>query len=155
MNEELRCLLDSIEKRFGDRLDAEMRRLFELRAADAEAIRVAHEGVRERMEGFPQQYATKQEQDALKEGAQRLEKDSISREVYDQRMMQVEQRVSLKLEKQVFDSTLNEWVTWRRQVEQRLNASSGIQKGVARTFTWAIAGISALAAAVALILNFN
>jgi hypothetical protein len=155
LDDELRCLIESIEKRFADRIDAEMRRIDQLSEAKDEAVKVAHEGVKERMEGFPQQYATKQEQDAIKETAQRLEKDSISREVYDQRMMQVEQRVSLKLEKQVFDSTLAEWVTWRRQVEQRLNASSGIQQGVTRTFTWAVAGLGALATAVALILNFN
>jgi hypothetical protein len=155
LDEELRCLIESIEKRFVDRIDAEMRRLEQLRQADALAIEVAQKGVQERMSGFPQQYATKSEQDAIKETAQRLEKDSISREIYDQNHNRLRQDISIKLEKQVFESTLGEWVTWRRQVEQRLNASTGIQQGVTRTFTWAIAGLGALATAVALILNFN
>jgi hypothetical protein len=151
MNDELRCLLDKIE----ERLLAEVKRLDDLREEAKLAVRVAQEGVQERMEGFPQQYATKSEQDAIKETAQRLEKDSISREIYEQSMAQLREGVNQKLEKQVFESTLGEWVTWRRQVEQRLNAQSGISQGVTRTFTWAIAALGALGTAVALILAFN
>jgi hypothetical protein len=154
MNPEERFLercLDVLEQR----LLAEIKRLDDLRAADMLAIQVAQEGVAERMQGFPQQYATKSEQDAIKETAQRLEKSSIDREIYDHSMAQMRESVHGKLEKQVFESTLAEWVTWRRQVEQRLNAASGVSQGITRTFTWAIAGLGALATAVALILNFN
>jgi hypothetical protein len=155
MNEEMRCLLIEHARRFDERLDAEMRRLEQLRAADAQAITVAHEGVRERMEGFPQQYATKSEQDAIKETAQRLEKDSVSREIYDQAMNRIRSDVSAKLEKQTFEATLGEWVTWRRQVEQRLSASSGVSQGISRTFAWGLAAVGAMGTAVGLILAFN
>ena len=155
MDDELRCLLDQMEKRFGERIEAEVRRLDSLRQADKLAVEVAHEGVKGRMEGFPQQYATKQDQDAIKEPAQRLEKDSISREVYDQAHNNLRTDVSRKLEQQVFESTLAEWVTWRRQVEQRLAAGSGLQHGVSRTIAWAFAGVAAVAAATSLILNYN
>ena len=73
-----------------------------------------------RLEGFPQQFATRSEQDAIKDTAQRLEKDSISREIYDANMANMRETLNQKLERQVFESTLQEWVTWRRQVEQRL-----------------------------------
>jgi DNA phosphorothioation-dependent restriction protein DptG len=151
VNDELRCLIDTIK----ERLEAEIRRLDDLREADKLAVEVAHEGVRERMEGFPQQYATKSEQDAIKETAQRLEKDSIAREIYDNAMAGMQTNVSNKLDKQVFDSTLAEWVTWRRQVEQRLTAASGIQAGVGKTFAWAIAGLGAVATAVAIALALS
>jgi len=76
-------LRNSINKRIED-LRAEMLRL---RDADSvayqKAIEVAYEGVRDRMEGFPQQYATKPDMDSVKEGLQKLERDAISREIYD------------------------------------------------------------------------
>jgi hypothetical protein len=151
MSEELRCLIDTLK----ERMETEIRRLDDLRESDQRAVAVAHEGVRERMEGFPQQYATKSEQDAIKETAQRLEKSSIDREIYDQAMSQMRESVHSKLEKQVFESTLGEWQTWRRQVEQRLNAASGVSQGISRTFTWAATALGALGTATALILYFN
>lgn len=155
MDDELRCLLEQMEARFGDRIDAEMRRIEQLRESDQLAVRVAYEGVRDRMEGFPQQYATRSEQEGIKDTAQRLEKDSISRELYDAAHNQLRADVSRKLESQVFESTLAEWVTWRRQVEQRLAAGSGLQHGVSRTIAWAFAGVAAIAAATGLVLNYN
>jgi len=151
MEDETLRAIDALEKR----LEAEVRRLDDLREADMLAIKVAQEGVGERMQGFPQQYATKPEQDAIKAQAQRLEKDSISREIYDQAMGQIRESTNQKLEKQVFESTLAEWVTWRRQVEQRLAAAAGISSGIGKTFTWAIAAVTGLSVAVGLILHFN
>jgi predicted helicase len=151
MDEEARCYIDKTE----ERLLAEVQRLDDLRAADQRAVEVAQEGVQERMQGFPQQYATKQEQDAIKETAQRLEASSIDRKVYDQAMSHMREAIHAKLEKQVFESWLAEHTTWRRQVEQRLNAASGISQGISRTFTWAIAALGAVGTAVALILVFN
>lgn len=151
-------LFDAIYRIVGQlekRLDAEIKRTDDLRAADLLARSVAYEGVRERMEGFPQQYATKTEQDAIKDTASRLEKDSISREIYDTNHNALRLDVSRKLDAQVFDATLAEWTTWRRQVEQRLAASQGVQTGISRTFYWAVAGVGAVAAAVAIIISFN
>ena len=83
MDEELKCLIDALNKRIDDVVD----HLMELRNTDNknydEAIKVAYEGVRDRMEGFPEQYATKPDMDGVKEALQRLEKDAISREIYD------------------------------------------------------------------------
>jgi hypothetical protein len=76
-------LRNSINKRIED-LRAELLRLREADNKDYDrAIQVAYEGVRDRMEGFPQQYATKPDMDSVKEGLQKLERDAISREIYD------------------------------------------------------------------------
>ena len=76
-------LRNSINRRIDD-LRAELLRLREADNKDYDrAIQVAYEGVRDRMEGFPQQYATKPDMDSVKEGLQKLERDAISREIYD------------------------------------------------------------------------
>lgn len=152
LNRQDRVLLIDMVYRIVSRAE---KRMDDLRVADLRAIEVAHEVLRERMEGFPQLYATKAEQDGIKETAQRLEKDSVSREIYDTNHAALRQEVSRKLEQQVFDATLSEWVTWRRQVEQRLAAQSGVSAGVSRTFYWALAGLGGVATAVAIILSFN
>jgi hypothetical protein len=71
MDEELRCLIEQIEKRFDS-----------LRQADREAVELAHADLKERLSGFPAEFAKKGDVDAAKETLQRLETDAISRELY-------------------------------------------------------------------------
>lgn len=91
-----------------DYIAAVERRADALRAADLEAVRVRHADLSARLEGFPQLFATKSELDSIKDTAQRLEKDSVSREVYDQNQQQLDERVSRitqgKLDASAFDA---------------------------------------------------
>lgn len=61
------------------------RRFDSLRDTDREAVSLAHAELLRRLEGFPQQFATKVEMEEAARGLQRLEKDSMSREMYEQR----------------------------------------------------------------------
>jgi hypothetical protein len=61
-----------------------------MREADREAIRLvreavtlAHDDLARRLEGFPQQFATKEEMDNAARALQRLERDTVARELYD------------------------------------------------------------------------
>jgi hypothetical protein len=72
MDEETLLYIRAVEKRLDD-----------LRAADKEAIRLAHADLSHRLEGFPQQFATKDELDAMRGVVGRLEKDGVSREIYE------------------------------------------------------------------------
>lgn len=79
-DEQIRHLIDRLDQRIDD-LRAH---LADLRAADQLAVTVAYEGVSERMQGFPQQYATKPEMEAARDALVKLEKDAVPREMYDQ-----------------------------------------------------------------------
>lgn len=68
----MRCLIEAVEKKF----DA-------LREADREAVRLAHADLSNRLKGFPQQFATKDEMQAALQALQRLEKDAVTREIYE------------------------------------------------------------------------
>jgi hypothetical protein len=59
-------------------------RLDGLREADREAVRLAHDELLRRLEGFPGQFAMRTEAEEAARALQRLERDSLSREVYDQ-----------------------------------------------------------------------
>jgi len=79
--------IDDLRNATNKRIEDMRAEFLRLREADNKnydrAIEVAYEGVRDRMEGFPQQYATKPDMDSVKEGLQKLERDAISREIYD------------------------------------------------------------------------
>jgi hypothetical protein len=154
-NDELKCLLEAIESKWSDRLDVEMRRVADLRTADLLAREVAFNAVQNVMTGFPEEYARRGDLEAIRDTAIRLDRESVKREPYDQAHATLEQRVDNKLDRQVFTTALAEWTTWRDGVNQRMNAQQGVSQGISRTFTWAILGLGALAAAVGLILNFN
>jgi hypothetical protein len=64
-------------------IDIQIKRLDDLREADLSGVRLAHHDLSERLEGFPQQFATSEEVQGAKDTLQRLERDAISREVYD------------------------------------------------------------------------
>jgi hypothetical protein len=80
LDDEMQCAIDAIN----DRIDDLKEHLRELRAADQEAIKVALVPVTEKMQGFPEEYATKPDMDAVKEALQKLERDAISREIYEE-----------------------------------------------------------------------
>lgn len=79
-----------------------------LREADRTAVELAHSDLSRRLEGFPQQYATKVEAEAAAAAVARLEKDSLSREVYEQRHEALTNAVTKiehdKLNESVFDT---------------------------------------------------
>jgi hypothetical protein len=154
-NGELERLLEAIETKWSDRLDAEIRRVNDLRQADLLAREVAFSAVQNVMTGFPQEYARRGDLETIRETAVRLDRESVKREPYEQSHGTLEARVDEKLDRQVFVTALTEWTTWRDGVNQRLNAQQGISQGVARTFTWALLGLGGLATAVALILSLN
>jgi len=83
LDDDIKCLIDALNKRLDDMHEHWM----ELRRTDlanqSEAIKVAYEGVSDRMKGFPQEYATQPDMKGVKEALQKLEKDAISREIYD------------------------------------------------------------------------
>lgn len=67
-------IVGQVEKRFDD-----------LRTTDREAITLAHDDLSRRLEGFPQQYATKVEMEQAALLLRRLENSALPREVYEQR----------------------------------------------------------------------
>jgi transcription initiation factor TFIIIB Brf1 subunit/transcription initiation factor TFIIB len=134
MDEELRCLIEAIEKRFDS-----------LREADREAVKVAHEDLARRLEGFPQQFATKQEATEASRALQRLEKDSLAREVYDSNHKALQEMV-FKLERDkmpesVFVTFVENYraeqenaATERRAVAAALASSTERRAGAAATW---------------------
>lgn len=79
-DEQIRFLIERLDRRIDDLRE----HLADLRASDQLAVKVAYEGVSERMQGFPQQYATKPEMEAARDALVKLEKDAVPREMYDQ-----------------------------------------------------------------------
>ena len=79
-----------------------------LREADRQAVTLAHGELSKRLEGFPQQYATKVEMEQAALALRRLENTSLSREVYDQRHQVISEEVDVlerdKLGRAVFDT---------------------------------------------------
>lgn len=90
-------IVGAVEKRFDT-----------LRATDREAVALAHSDLSNRLAGFPQHYATKVEAEAAAMAVQRLEKDSLPREVYEQNHKAIVDAVNEldrdKLDESVFDT---------------------------------------------------
>ena len=84
------------------------RRFDALREADRQAVELAHNDLSRRLEGFPQQYATKVEAEQAAAAVTRLEKDSLPREVYEQNHSLLADAVGKvereKLNESVFDT---------------------------------------------------
>lgn len=155
MNDETRRVIHMLEKRIDERFDAEMRRLAELRSSDALAITVAYNSVERRLEGFPQQYATKSEQDVIKETAIRLDRSSLSREVYEERHEQLSSQIAAALPAVVFDTTLREWAGWRNDINKKLDEQQGQRRGVSALFVWGIAAAGVAVGVISLILAYH
>jgi hypothetical protein len=143
-NDELKCLLDAIEQRWHDRLNAEIRRIDDLRGADLLAREVAFSAVQAVMTGFPQEYARRGDLEGIRDKAITLDKETVKSEVYDQAHSNLETRVDQKLDRQVFDTALTEWSTWRTGVNDALRLKQGMEQGVASTFRWGIAALGAV-----------
>jgi len=90
-------IVGQVEKRF----DA-------LRESDLTAIRLAHSELSLRLQGFPQQYATKIEFEQAAELLRRLENESLSREIYQQNHQALLQSIAVldrdKLSKSIFEA---------------------------------------------------
>jgi hypothetical protein len=84
------------------------KRFDSLRDTDREAVKLAHNELASRLEGFPQQYATKIEMEQAALALRRLENTSLPREVYDQRHAALAEEVDVlekeMLRRSVFDT---------------------------------------------------
>src|SRR5687767_12418320 len=114
-DEQLRYVLDLMDKRIDD-----LRSHFsELRADDQRAVEVAYAGVSERMQGFPAQYATKPDMDAARDALTKLERDAVSRDIYEERHTALQALISdldrTKMSQQEFDTFV---VNYRIDIER-------------------------------------
>jgi hypothetical protein len=103
-----------------------------LREADLAAVRLAHADLSARLEGFPQQFATKDEMQAALQGLQRLEKDAVTREIYEANVSALRELVQ-KLErdtllKATFDTFIENY-----RIEQERAATE--RRGVAEVLS--------------------
>jgi hypothetical protein len=64
-------------------IQAVEKRMEDLRVSDREAVSLAHADLSQRLEGFPQQFATKDEIESIRGVVQRLEKEGVTREIYE------------------------------------------------------------------------
>jgi len=129
-----------------------------LRLADLEAIRLAHADLSKRLEGFPQQFATKQEMDSAAKDLQKLQKEALSREIYDQNHRILTELVNKidreKLPESVFDTFIDNYrieqdaaATERRAVAGALATQTERRQGASSTWKQ-IAGVIGTASVV-------
>jgi hypothetical protein len=153
-DEQLRFVLDLMDKRIED-----LRRHFsDLRAADQLAVTVAYEGVSERMQGFPAQYATKPDMDAAREALSKLERDGVSRALYEERHSALQGLVAdldrTKMTQQEFDTFVENYrIDMERTAESARAIAGALASGSAQkagaTATWKLqAALIATAATV-------
>jgi hypothetical protein len=117
------------------------------RESDLEAVRVAREDVKERMEGFPAEYAKKAELDQIRETVRRLDREAINRDTYESRHEQLKNDLGGALKKDVFEATLREWTVWREGIDRGLNVAIGKASGIAANWKM-LAAVITLAVAV-------
>ena len=95
-------IVGQVEKRFDD-----------LRKTDREAVTLAHAELSKRLEGFPQQYATKVEMEQAALTLRRLENTTLSRDLYEQRHITLTEEVNLlgseTLRRSVFDTFIENY----------------------------------------------
>jgi len=147
MDEETKNYLDLLE-----------RSLAALRDADALAVELRHSDLSQRLEGFPQQFATKEEMKSAAEGVAKLEKDAVTREIYEQQSKALSELVQKldkeKLTEAVFQTFVENYqrtaendATERRAIAAALAASGERRAGAAGT--WKLqAGIVAAAVTI-------
>jgi hypothetical protein len=151
MDDETRALIEAIEKRFDM-----------LREADREAVRLRHQDLTLRLEGFPQQFATKQEAEEAAKALQRLERDQVSREIYETNHKALADLVS-KLDREktseaAFQTFVDgqrrrdeEAATERRAVASALATSTARESGVSATWKQIGALIAAATAVISIV----
>jgi hypothetical protein len=134
MEELGRETLDALRAMLNKRVDDLRRELLQLREADQEAIRVALAGYIERFQGFPQQYATKPDMDAVKSILQELKEGALTREIYDTNHKALQQLLH-KLDTEKMSES--EFVAFRdqqiRQREEDAIERRAIAQGLATT----------------------
>jgi hypothetical protein len=142
VDQETKNAIDAVERKF----DA-------LREADREAVKVAHADLSSRLEGFPQQFATKDQIEGAVSALQRLEKDAISREIYETQNKILDELVHKlereKMDEKAFGAFVDNYrteqetaATERRAVAAALATRADRDSG--RTATWKqIAAVSA------------
>lgn len=119
-------------------IGAEAKRFDDLRHADLEAIRLAHQDLTLRLEGFPQQFATKEEMKAVSEIVQKLDRDTISREVYDQNHQTLVDLVNKlergALERSVFSTFVENYrIEQERASRERADVAGTVASASARS----------------------
>jgi hypothetical protein len=112
-DEQIRFLIGRLDQRIDDLRE----HLAALRASDQLAVTVAYEGVSERMQGFPQQYATKPEMEGARDALVKLEKDAVPREMYDQQHARVVEATT-KLDREKLNTTVFETFQENYRIEQ-------------------------------------
>jgi hypothetical protein len=154
LDDDVRYALEAIDRRFDDQrahFDA-------LRDTDREAVRLAHADLSHRLEGFPQQFATKDEMKSAGEALQRLEKDAVTREIYEEQSSALAELVTKldkgKLDEPVFQAwkeqqirTHDDDAQERRAIALALSTTASERKGAAATWKQ-LAAIVAVAATV-------
>jgi hypothetical protein len=141
MDDELQRISRSLERQIDDLRD----HLERLREADLEAVRLRHRDLSTRMEGFPQEFARKAELTEASKALQKLERDSVAREIYDTQHKALADLVAKmereKLDEAVFDTFVENYrismdnaAVERRAVAAGLAASSERRAGAAATW---------------------
>jgi len=128
--------IDDLRNAINKRIDDLRDEFLLLRETDRknydEAIRVAYEGVRDRMEGFPAQYATKPDMDGVKGALSKLEKEAIPREFYEERHSALQILIN-KLDKEKLpESEFQQFVeNYRIQQDQAGEERRAVASGLA------------------------
>ena len=134
MDEETRELIASLKAFF-----------LALREADLEAVKLRHSDLTLRMEGFPQEFARKAEMLEASRALQKLERDSVSREIWDTNHKALAELVAKldkeKMSESVFDTFVENYrldaetaATERRAVAAALAAT--VERREGSTATW-------------------
>jgi hypothetical protein len=126
---ELSAILDAVYRA----VDQSEKRLDSLRESDSNAVRLAHSDLSARLEGFPQQFATKDEMQGALAGLQRLEKDAVTREIYEANIEALRELVQ-KLERETLtQSTFDVFVeNYRIEQERAATERRGVAEVLAR-----------------------
>jgi hypothetical protein len=149
-------------------MESEVRRLDDLRKSDHEAVRLAHSDMSKRLEGFPQQFATKDEMVNARETVQRLEKDQLSVEVYNTNHKQLEGVVNKLDREKLAEAAFKTFVeNYQREREEAANErrsvaialASSTAKESGQSATWkqigaVIAGIATMLGILTLVINY-
>jgi hypothetical protein len=152
MDENAHDLMDLIERI----IRPEIRRIDDLREEDKESVKLAYDDLTRKLEGFPQLFSTKEEVERVSETVQRLDKDTISREVYEQQHGALSELVADldrdKMDESVFTTFVQDYriaheadATERRAIAQglattaaanitRQETSEALQRGKAATW---------------------
>ncbi len=134
-------------------------------AADQRATALAHDNLAARLEGFPQQFATKGEMDAARDALQRLERDSISREVYESNHKRLTDMVTKldreKLSEAVFQTFVDnqrrrdeEAAIERRAVAAGLAARSSERTGYAASWRQIVTAVTVVTAVLTVVVLY-